>query len=184
MWTLGVDPGRAGAASALAPDLAAEVLWSWRTSENGILVRIAQVVEDGVSVRSARVPSPHGLGLLLLSGIRSVSGQDGYRVVTEAVHVGPNPRTAVRSAYWLGQVLGPLAHEAGEPAQVQPSEWRKAIGVDTRLKDKALKADAVRVVGATVRGMNELVTALGRRSAMAHDFESGGVAWAGAGSRT
>lgn len=178
MWYLGVDPGRSGAAVALAPDGYAEVLWSWRTQDDGsILLRIAQVTQEGIVVRKVRLRSPHALGELLVAGLIAVAGADQVQVGSEAVHVGKNAVTAIGQAYWLGQVLGPVTHAL--EAQVRwarPTEWRKAVGVNPKLRGKDVKQDAVRVLTATCDGLAELVAALSRRSVLAHDFEAGGVA--------
>jgi len=178
-WNLGIDPGRSGAAVALAPDGYAEVLWSWRTGDHGLLVRIAQLTQAGIEVRVVRVRSPHALGILLVSGMVAVAGAEPVRLACEHVHVGKNAATGIQQALWLGRVLGPLEDTLEQAATLlRPSVWRKAVGVDVRLRGKAVKADAVRVVGATVHGMTELVEALGRRSVLAHDYEAGGIAWA------
>lgn len=178
MWYLGLDPGRSGAAVALAPDRYAEVLWSWRTQEDGsILLRIAQLTAEGIAVRKVRLRSPHALGEMLVAGLIAVAGADPVLVGSEAVHVGKNAATGIQQALWLGQVLGPVIHALGvQPRWARPTEWRKAVGVNPRLRGKDVKRDAVRVLGATCPGLNELVTALQRRSVLAHDFEAGGVA--------
>lgn len=178
MWHLGVDPGRSGAAVALAPDNYAEVLWSWRTQDDGsILLRIAQVTAEGIVVRKVRLRSPHALGETLVAGLLAVAGADPVLVASESVHVGKNAGTAVGQAFWLGQVLGPVAHALGvQPRWVRPTEWRKAVGVNPRLRGAEVKQDAVRVLSATCDGLQALVAALNRRSVLAHDFEAGGVA--------
>lgn len=185
MWYLGVDPGRSGAAVALAPDIYAEVLWSWRTQDDGtLIVRIAQHTEEGVRVRKTRVPSPHALGQLILTGLVAVAGAEQVQVAHEAVHVGKNARTAIQQAYWLGQVMGPLVHTVGQARELRPTEWRKAVGVNARLKGPAVKADAVRALTGSHPELAELVSALERKSALAHDFEAGGVAVCLAGSKS
>lgn len=183
-WTLGIDPGRSGAAVALAPDGYAEVLWSWRTGDHGLLVRIAQVTDAGIAVRTARARSPHALAQLLVSGMLAVAGADPVVLACEHVHVGKNAATGIQQALWVGRLLGPLEDALDRPVLfLRPSEWRRVAGVNQRLRGKELKADAVRAVGATVDGLSELVSALGRKSVLAHDFEAGGVAWA-AGSKS
>lgn len=180
-WHLGVDPGKAGAAVALAPDGYAEVLWSWRTSDRSlILVRVAQATASGIKVRVVRCRSPHALGVLVLAGIVAVAGAEPVRVACEAVHVGKSIGTSLGQEGWIGQVLGPLIDalvEGGtEVERVHPKHWRKAVGINPRLKSAEAKAMAVEVLPGLVGGLKDLVDALGRRSVLAHDYEAGGIA--------
>lgn len=180
-WHLGVDPGKAGAAVALAPDDYAEVLWSWRTSDRGlILVRVAQATGSGIVTRTVRCRSPHALGVLVLVGIQAVVGAEPVRVACEAVHVGKSIGTSLGQEGWIGQVLGPLIDalvEGGtEVERPRPAHWRKAVGINPRLKSAEAKAMAVEVLPGLVGGLKDLVDALGRRSVLAHDYEAGGIA--------
>lgn len=157
------------------------MLWSWRTTDKGdILVKIAQHVQEGIAVRVVRARSPHALGLLILSGIHAVAGEDPVVLACEQVHIGKNAKTGISQALWLGQVLGPVTDGLGVPIRfAQPTEWRKAAKVNQRLRGAAVKADAARVLAATCQGLAALVEALNRKSVLAHDFEAGGVAvWA------
>lgn len=188
-WHLGVDPGKAGAAVALAPDGYAEVLWSWRTSDRGlILVRVAQVTRDGIATRTVRCRSPHALGMLVLAGIAAVAGSEPVRVACEAVHVGKSIGTSLGQELWNGQVLGPLIDAlvdgGGEVERPRPARWRKAVGINPRLKSAEAKAMAVEVLPGLVGGLKDLVDALGRRSVLAHDYEAGGIAACLAGSKS
>lgn len=174
---------------ALAPDGYAEVLWSWRTTDRGqILVRVAQVTRDGIVVRSARCRSPHALGVLMLAGIVAVAGAEPVRVACEAVHVGKGIGTALGQEGWIGQVLGPLIDalvgSGGEVERPRPAHWRKAVGIDPRLKSAEAKAMAVEVLPGQVDGLKDLVDALGRKSVLAHDYEAGGIAACLAGLRS
>lgn len=161
------------------------MLWSWRTRDDGsILVRIAQVGNEGIAVRSVRLRSPHALGVLLLSGILAVAGDDPVDLACEHVHVGKNAKTSIEQAYWLGQVMGPVSDGLRIKVRfARPTEWRKAVGVNPRLKGKAVKAEAAKVLAATCPGLADLVEAVHRKTVLAHDFEAGGVArWAMTGS--
>ena len=180
MWRVGVDPGRSGAAVALAPDGYAEVLWSWRTSPAGILVRIAQADDEGTLTRAQRVGSPFSLGQVIAAGILAVAGSERVLLTHESIHIGKNAATGIEQALWLGRMIGPVEDVVRSKARVlRPKEWRKAVGVDPALRGAEVKQAAAQVVRATVPGLGTLVDALGRKSVMAHDFEAGGIAWAG-----
>lgn len=179
-WVIGIDPGRSGAAVALAPDGFAEVLWSWRTSERWIVLKVAQVTEEGIVTRTERVRSPHTLGQIITSGLLAISGGNPILVYSEAIYVKLNTKTGIGQALWLGKVLGPLEDSIKrETVFLPPSLWRKTVGINNRLKGKDLKAEAVTVIGTGLPGLKELVESLKRTTIAAHDFEAGGIAWAG-----
>ena len=179
-WHLGIDPGRAGAAVALAPDGYAEVLWSWRTSasDDQIVLRVAQQVDGEVVQRKSRIPSPFVLRTTLAESLSRVVGTDLVTIGCEHVHIGKNAATGISQALWLGRFLGPLEHRFSPATMLRPAQWRRLAGFDPKVKGPAIKGEAIRVVTATVTGLEELIAALGRKGKQAHDYEAGGIAWA------
>jgi len=178
-WYLGIDPGDAGAAVALAPDGVAEVLWSWRTSSTEgrhINLLVAQAVDGSVQVFRFQVAGPHALGLMLGTQMTGIAGGEPCAVAHEGIWT---PRkagagSALKLALWTGRLVGPVEAACRGPAQVyQPSHWRKETGVGNK---PGHKERAVEVVPAELPGLAELIAAAGRVKSSTHEVEAGGVA--------
>ena len=178
-WHLGIDPGDAGAAVALAPDGVAEVLWSWRTSSTKmrhINLLVAQAVDGSVQVFRFQVAGPHALGQLLGTHMMSICAGEPCVVAHEGIWTPRNAGagSALKLALWTGRLIGPVEAACHCPAQVyQPSHWRKVAGVGNQ---PGHKERAVEVVPVELPGLAELIEAAGRAKSSTHEVEAGGVA--------
>lgn len=127
LWCLGFDPGRTGAAMALAPDGQPTVLWTWRPRQ----VRGAPVYEVCViqppHERVVVAATLHEVGVLIRDGMARVTGAARWRLAVEVPHVARNVRTALGLAVTIGKLIGPMEEQTGKPIDVRPAEWRSAL---------------------------------------------------------
>lgn len=138
MWTLGLDPALNGAAVLLSPKGIATVSWCWKTR-----VRQGQRVWEVAIVqppheRTEFVSTLNQLALLIASGCNRVTGQALFCVACETPHIGASPQSGLHVAMTTGKLIGPLEGIA-QVRMLSSNEWRKAVGINTRLKREALK---------------------------------------------
>lgn len=128
LWWLGLDPGRTGAAMALAPDGQPLVLWTWRPrTRAGVVVYEVCIIQPPYS-RVEMVATLHDVGVLIRDGMARVSGSLRWRLATEAPHVtGLNPGTGLALAMTIGKLVGPMETNTGPQVLVRPAEWRAEI---------------------------------------------------------
>ena len=185
MWSLGIDPGRDGAAVLIAPDGVAEVLWTWRTSakdargSSHINLRVVQEVDGGVHVLDLRAAGPHAMGAILGAQVLAVTSGEPCALAHEGVWTprgkgGGGVQSAIKLALWTGRLLGPVEAACGSAAVVyQPATWRKVTGVGN---ERGHKERAQQVIPEKVRGIAALIRAAGRPASSTHEYEAGGVA--------
>lgn len=180
----GIDPGRTGAAALLdAPDALSAVLsWTPQGDDGATRYRVFSMrrLPDGTWRHDLRIipDRPGAVGLEIARVFREAGGA-GAVLACEDVYLGKNAQTLIGLARWTGGVVAPTEELYGRSALwVRADEWRAPVlGLRRGTARAVAKAASLRYLPARVRGVDDVLTVIGRKAD--HVTDAVGIAvWA------